>query len=93
MYVKKMKFAKSLVGSDVIHVPLSQIAEKAHNESDFTNLLPTSLRNKSQQIIVMCRSGVRSSRVANIMGQFGWEKVANLTGGILDYEKEIGLNR
>lgn len=44
------------------------------------------------QVIVMCRSGARSLRVANYLLQNGFGSVANLTGGILAWSAEIDSN-
>lgn len=41
------------------------------------------------RVIVMCRSGARSLRVANYLQQNGYAEVANLTGGILAWSAEI----
>lgn len=40
-------------------------------------------------VIVMCRSGARSLRVANYLAQNGFGSVANLSGGILAWSDEI----
>lgn len=40
-------------------------------------------------IVVMCRSGGRSLRVANYLQQQGYTSVSNLTGGILAWSAEI----
>ncbi len=44
----------------------------------------------ADEIIVHCRSGVRSAEVVEFLHtQFGWKNVKNLKGGILAWSKEI----
>lgn len=43
---------------------------------------------KDREIIVMCRSGGRSSRVAQYLEQQGY-RATNLTGGILGWAEEV----
>lgn len=38
---------------------------------------------KSEEIIVHCKSGMRSMEACNILSQMGFEKPVNLTGGIM----------
>jgi molybdopterin/thiamine biosynthesis adenylyltransferase/rhodanese-related sulfurtransferase len=45
--------------------------------------------NRDQEIVVQCRSGSRSQRVAEFLKQNGYEKVANLAGGILAWSDQI----
>ena len=47
---------------------------------------------RDRQLIVMCRSGARSLRVANYLLQNGFSSVTNLTGGILAWSAEIDPN-
>jgi len=42
-----------------------------------------------REIIVQCRSGVRSQRVAEFLQQNGFKRVVNLTGGILAWADGI----
>ncbi|MGA8043494.1 MAG: ThiF family adenylyltransferase, partial [Terracidiphilus sp.] len=43
----------------------------------------------SQEIVVQCRSGARSQRVAEFLKQNGYDRVANLAGGILAWADQI----
>ncbi|HTW37290.1 MAG TPA: rhodanese-like domain-containing protein [Steroidobacteraceae bacterium] len=43
---------------------------------------------KDREIVVMCRSGGRSARVAQYLEQQGY-RAANLTGGILRWAQEV----
>jgi adenylyltransferase/sulfurtransferase len=42
-----------------------------------------------REIVVQCRSGARSQRVAEFLKQNGYERVANLAGGILAWSDQI----
>jgi len=45
--------------------------------------------DKSREIVIHCRSGVRSQRAAELLKQNGFQKVSNLAGGILAWSDEI----
>jgi sulfur-carrier protein adenylyltransferase/sulfurtransferase len=45
--------------------------------------------NPAQEIIVHCRSGARSQRIAELLKTNGFQKVSNLAGGILAWSDEI----
>jgi rhodanese-related sulfurtransferase len=47
--------------------------------------VPTALRSwdPDQELVVICRSGARSSRVARFLGRLGFRRVYNLDGGML----------
>jgi rhodanese-related sulfurtransferase len=62
---------------DTVHIPMSEIAERA-NELD-----------PARETIVLCRSGRRSLEVARFLEQSGFMAVANLTGGILAWSREL----
>ena len=42
--------------------------------------------HKDKTIILQCRSGARSYSMQQILNGFGFKKVINLSGGILDYK-------
>jgi len=44
---------------------------------------------RDREIVVQCKSGGRSQRVAEFLQQNGYPKVANLAGGILAWATEI----
>ncbi|HEX8713312.1 MAG TPA: molybdopterin-synthase adenylyltransferase MoeB [Terracidiphilus sp.] len=44
---------------------------------------------RDREIVVQCRSGSRSQRIAEFLKQNGYEKVANLAGGILAWSDQI----
>lgn len=65
------------VPSEVVRIPMGQIADRA------TELDPT------QEIVVICRSGGRSAQVAHFLERQGFKSVANLTGGILAWSRDL----
>ena len=44
---------------------------------------------KMEEVIIYCRSGVRSSQAAMILQQFGFTNVTNLTGGAVAWQELI----
>ena len=62
---------------DVLHIPMGQIPARL-GELD-----------PHQEIVVMCRSGGRSMQVAQFLARNGFENVANLTGGILAWSRDV----
>ncbi|HUA97144.1 MAG TPA: molybdopterin-synthase adenylyltransferase MoeB [Terracidiphilus sp.] len=45
--------------------------------------------DREREIVVQCKSGGRSQRVAEYLKQAGYEKVANLAGGILAWSDQV----
>jgi len=45
--------------------------------------------DREREIVVHCRSGVRSQRIAEFLKQAGYPRVVNLSGGILAWSDEI----
>lgn len=64
-----------------ILLPLGNIKSLQTEEID-------DLRDK--ETILYCRSGNRSGQAAMILEQIGFADVANLTGGMLDWESKFG---
>jgi rhodanese-related sulfurtransferase len=62
---------------DVLHIPMSQIPGRM-GELD-----------ANREIVVMCRSGGRSMQVAQHLARNGFQSVANLTGGILAWSRDV----
>ena len=48
---------------------------------------------KNDEVIVYCRSGNRSGHATMILEQMGFENVKNLTGGMLDWQKNFGAGK
>jgi molybdopterin/thiamine biosynthesis adenylyltransferase/rhodanese-related sulfurtransferase len=68
-------------------VQIAQIGGKLIPQNDVPNRLGE--LNPSQEIIVHCRSGARSQKIAEFLKANGFEKVSNLAGGILAWSEEI----
>lgn len=55
--------------------------------------LPSQLEDleelKEQEVIVYCRSGGRSGAMCSFLRQAGFNKVLNLTGGMLAWQDEV----
>jgi rhodanese-related sulfurtransferase len=62
---------------EVLHIPMAEIPSRI-GELD-----------ASQEIVVMCRSGGRSMQVAQFLDRNGFRSVANLTGGILAWSRDV----
>ena len=61
----------------VLHIPMAEIPSRI-GELDV-----------AQEIVVMCRSGGRSMQVAQFLARNGFRSVANLTGGILAWSRDV----
>jgi adenylyltransferase/sulfurtransferase len=66
---------------------IAQIGGKLIPQNDVPNRLAEIDRNR--EVIVQCRSGVRSQRIAEYLKQQGYPRVVNLAGGILAWADEI----
>lgn len=60
-------------------IPVKELEKKVADLNEY----------KSKEIIVYCRSGIRSQTACQILLNHGFSKVWNLTGGILLYIDEI----
>jgi sulfur-carrier protein adenylyltransferase/sulfurtransferase len=60
------------------HIPMGQIGQRAQDELD-----------PSEEIVVICRSGARSNKVARALREAGYPRVLNLTGGIVRWSAEV----
>ena len=61
------------------HIPLGQLQNRMKEIED----------KKKQEVIVMCRSGGRSSRAVSYLQSQGFDNVANLKGGMKAWASEI----
>jgi rhodanese-related sulfurtransferase len=61
----------------VLHIPMNEIP------AQLSQLDPNA------EIVVMCRSGGRSMQVAQFLARNGFRSVANLTGGILAWSRDV----
>ena len=62
--------------ADAIHIPLSNIAKRL-SEMD---------KHKDKSVVVYCRSGNLSTAVCRSLTSKGFEKVYNLSGGIMAWQ-------
>jgi molybdopterin/thiamine biosynthesis adenylyltransferase/rhodanese-related sulfurtransferase len=68
-------------------VQIAQIGGTVIPQNDVPNRLAEIPRDR--EIVVHCRSGARSQRIAEFLKQSGYTKVSNLAGGILAWSDEI----
>ncbi|GAA5220836.1 rhodanese-like domain-containing protein [Membranihabitans marinus] len=61
-------------------IPLGELMDEIDDLEDL----------KSEEIIVMCRSGNRSGKAQMLLESLGFENVLNLKGGMLAWAAEIG---
>ncbi|OLO29050.1 rhodanese [Alkalihalophilus pseudofirmus] len=84
----KMKTDKNAIFIDVREV---EEFSEAHVEG-MTNIPLSRLANeytqipKDQEIVIFCRSGNRSMQAANFLSDQGFEKITNVSGGILSWD-------
>lgn len=60
------------------HIPLGELA----------NRLKEIEKSKSQVVITVCQSGIRSAKAVTILNQAGFEKVFSLEGGIAAWQAQ-----
>ncbi len=61
------------------HIPLDQLETRLKELEEY----------KNKQVVVMCRSGGRSSQAASFLQREGFEEAVNLKGGIKAWASEI----
>ncbi len=66
---------------------IAQIGGKLIPQNDVPNRLSEIDRNR--EVIVQCKVGIRSQRIAEFLKQQGYPRVVNLAGGILAWADEI----
>jgi molybdopterin/thiamine biosynthesis adenylyltransferase/rhodanese-related sulfurtransferase len=66
---------------------IAQIGGKLVPQNDVPQRLAEIPRDR--EIVVQCRSGARSQRIAEFLKQSGYQQVVNLAGGILAWSDEI----
>jgi adenylyltransferase/sulfurtransferase len=67
----------------ISRIPQSELIPLANLEINLHTL------NRDDEIVVMCRSGIRSAQAVKFLREAGFNKVKNLTGGILAWADEI----
>jgi rhodanese-related sulfurtransferase len=81
-FVQRRETGENLLLLDVrvdgaVHIPMAQVPERI-GELD-----------RDRPIVVMCHSGGRSQAVVGFLHHKGFEKVANLAGGIARWSREV----
>ena len=66
---------------------IAQIGGKLIPQNDVPQRLAEIDRDR--EVVVHCRSGARSQRIAEFLKQSGYPKVSNVAGGILAWSDEI----
>lgn len=61
------------------HIPLGQLQTRVKEIED----------HKNEEVVIMCRSGGRSSKAVQFLQSQGFEEVYNLKGGMKAWAKEI----
>ena len=60
-----------------LHIPMNQVPNQIDKIS------------KNKNIVVICKSGVRSYQVCQYLSHIGYKKITNLKGGIISWALEI----
>ena len=68
---------KAPVPTEIVHIPMGEISDRI-GELD-----------PKKETVVICRSGGRSTQVAEFLQRQGFGKVFNLSGGILAWSRVI----
>jgi rhodanese-related sulfurtransferase len=71
------EIALAPVPSPTLHIPMGEISDRI-GELD-----------PAKETVVICRSGGRSAQVAEFLDRQGFDKVFNLSGGILAWSRVI----
>ncbi|MGA2218712.1 MAG: molybdopterin-synthase adenylyltransferase MoeB [Terracidiphilus sp.] len=66
---------------------IAQIGGKLIPQNDVANRLAEI--DREREVVVHCRSGARSQRIAELLTQAGYPRVVNVAGGILAWSDEI----
>lgn len=91
---------EKLNNNELIHILDVREIHEYEEDNIGATLLPLSeLRNmeadaiedwKNEPIVIHCKSGMRSMEACMILTQLGFQDVANLTGGIMEWRKING---
>ena len=74
---EEWELALAAVPTTVLHIPMGQIADRLAE------------LDRGKDTVVICRSGGRSLEVARFLAGRGFASVANLTGGILQWSRDL----
>ncbi|MBK5231870.1 MAG: molybdopterin-synthase adenylyltransferase MoeB [Thermoleophilia bacterium] len=86
-----------LESSDAVLIDTREPYEYAESHIDGANLIPPAMvadniadkvPDKSTRVLLSCRSGVRSATAAEVLMGMGYEDVASVAGGILEWQEQ-----
>ena len=68
---------------NAVHIPMEELEHR------------TDELDPASEVVVICHHGVRSAAVADYLGQLGFQKVWNLSGGIDQWARSVdrGMKR
>eukprot|EP01100_Stratorugosa_tubuloviscum_P007606 TRINITY_DN3149_c0_g2_i1.p1 TRINITY_DN3149_c0_g2~~TRINITY_DN3149_c0_g2_i1.p1 ORF type:complete len:406 (+),score=187.55 TRINITY_DN3149_c0_g2_i1:126-1220(+) len=102
--VKNVTKIESHLSNDQKSIVILDVRESSEYNSNEFSHIPTSISmplnkivelskqlNKNQQIICVCRAGVRSTTAAAVLIGLGFENVKNMTGGMIDWAPKYGI--
>ncbi len=69
----------SITAPHILHIRMQELADRVSELSDY----------KDKDLVVYCRSGGRSGRCTEFLTAQGFNKVLNLTGGILSWADNV----
>lgn len=64
-----------------VNIPLMELAERYHELDEYRN----------QQIVLVCRSGVRSTTAAALLTGLGFKQVYDLKGGMVHWKNRLNM--
>ena len=88
---------QELDSGDAILIDTREPHEYAESHIDGANLMPPAMvvdnieakvPDKSSRVLMSCRSGVRSATAAELLMEMGYEDVASVAGGILEWQEQ-----
>ena len=74
-----LEISKTKIPIDSIHIPMNEIPDKI------------SQLNTNDEIIVYCKSGVRSKKVCEFLSTNNFKNISNLEGGIVAWANEFDI--
>ena len=88
---------QELDSGDAILIDTREPHEYAESHIEGANLIPPAMvadniadkvPDKSQRVLLSCRSGARSATAAEVLMSMGYEDVASVAGGILEWQEQ-----
>ncbi|KAG9249331.1 Rhodanese-like domain-containing protein [Calycina marina] len=77
-----------------INIPISTEPDAFHiTNEEFVDKFGVERPSKNTEVVIYCRSGVRSRAAAELARRAGWERVSEYSGSWLDWEKNGGVTK